>query len=321
MTISVPSSRATCRFLISSWAMRKGDLLGSEHAGYARPPRRMVAGPVSAHGSERPGGKVSSCRSASRYPSSSSCSSSCCSSSEQSACPRWVARSARACASSRTRSRASRRPSRRRLRRRHRRRRASSFRPHRPQPETPSGESEARTRAGNRQLGSSADGSPVAPAPSRPRRGGDARRAPRRAPLAAHRRALRDRPAVPADVRIPRADHGVADRPAPERQEARDARRHRAVHDLGQGEPDRGARARAADHPLAGVGVLRARRPAALRARRARASSCSPTVLFVAGVAFMYTSCSRARSTSSRRTTPSSTTSRSARATTTRSPP
>ena len=128
-------------------------------------------------------------------------------------------------------------------------------------------------------------------------------------------------PAFAAHVRLPRADHGVADGPAPERQEARDARRDRAVHDLGQGEPDRGARARAAGPPLAGRG--RSSRPPSQPhfERVVLVFVVLATALFVAGVAFMYYDrAARARSTSSRRTTPTSTTSRSARATTTRSP-
>ena len=51
-------------------------------------------------------------------------------------------------------------------------------------------------------------------------------------------------PAFAPHVRLPRPDHGVAHGAAPRRQEARHARRHRAVHDLGQGEPDRGGRGR-----------------------------------------------------------------------------
>ena len=84
------------------------------------------------------------------------------------------------------------------------------------------------------------------------------------------RRADRDRADLPRHVRLPRADHGVADRAAARRPQARDPRRHRAVHDLREGEHDRRARDRAADDPLAGLGVLRSGRPAALRARRPR---------------------------------------------------
>ena len=80
----------------------------------------------------------------------------------------------------------------------------------------------------------------------------------------------------------------MADRAAPGRQEARHARRYRAVHDLGEGEHDRCTRARPAGRPLASVGVLRARRTPALRARRARARVARDGALR-RGVAFMYT--------------------------------
>ena len=68
----------------------------------------------------------------------------------------------------------------------------------------------------------------------------------------------------------------MADRAASRRQEARHARRHRAVHDLGEGEHDRRARARPAGRALAGVGVPRARRSSRTSSASSSSSSSSP---------------------------------------------
>ena len=75
---------------------------------------------------------------------------------------------------------------------------------------------------------------------------------------------------------------------APRGHAARHARRHRAVHHLAQGELLRRDRARAADHPLADLGVPRAGRGATPRSACSASSSSSRPRSSSPGVAFCY---------------------------------
>ena len=103
-------------------------------------------------------------------------------------------------------------------------------------------------------------GPPDRPAAPEPRRGSEPRRAPDGAPAPPRHLPVRDRSGVRRRVRLPRRADRAAQGPPARGDAARDARRHRAVHDLAEGQLLRRDRDRPADHPLADMGVPRTRR-------------------------------------------------------------
>ena len=226
MTIWVPSSSATCRFFSSSSAkwrliLRPAGECDSGRESVADRSRTLSGEPRGRWRLAHAGRRCYDAAMPNIGPRRSFCCSvSPCSSSEPSGCPRSVARSVPACASSRTPSPETRRS---------RPRRPSCRRRRRTQPTQPTARSPRRdeTRAPSPRTARRPPRPPAAPGP---RRGGVSRRAPRRAAPADLRLPRRGRRRLRRRLRAAHAHHPLADAD-------RCRREHRQLITLGIGEP------------------------------------------------------------------------------------